>query len=422
MNPNCKIKQELKHRLHFTENKDLDKLQSNNTPVSKTILDKESTPENITPTISSTEINTNSKLYTNTHTPLSFYHYPIDFLDKDIDNIDYSDITRVNVCVFTVNTDGMQPFLLYLLNKHDDTMVWPHFTPKYNIDIETRSKLTDLDIEEQSEFKGYINQNDVVYMFYQIQDNFEHRMLCKKNEPFWWTSIYEILFSRTLLYFVISPYVYELFVEEPRLQYLLNKENLPYETPLIAYNGSNDNELEYSLRVGLFKGNPASASQGPFYYFANYMRAAKFGAYNVLGGYSEKEIGGEIITDNEYGRYIKGGIIRYIIFPGKQKVMFNRPWDKNNANNENIPPYKKKLYNTEGNWTTDYDSVVLGPVEIVPGKLIHNGTSFTLINFYQYKALTCHYLDKSSVPEQYLPELDEQFWKVNYEQPHFKIA
>jgi len=425
MNPNCKIKQELKQRLQFTENKDLDNLQSKSpkkTPVSKSILDEESASEHTLPPISSTEINTPSKLYATTHTPSSFYHYPIDFLNKNIDDINYSDITRVNICIFTVCTDGMSPFLLYLLNKHDDNMLWPHFTPTYNIDVESKSKLTDLNIEDQTEFKGYIHRDDTVYMFYQIQDNFKHRMLCNEKEPFWWASIYEILFSRTLLYFVVSPSVYNLFIEETRLQHLLDEKNLPHETPIVAYNGYNDNELEYSLRVGVFKGNPAIASHGPFYYFTNYMRAAKFGAYNVLEGYSEKEIGGEIITDNEYGRYTRGGIIRYIIFPGRQKIMFNRPWDKNNANNESIPPYKKKLYNTEGNWAKDYDSVILGPVEISPGKLIHNGSSFILSNFYQYKAITYHYLDKSSIPEQYLPKLDEEFWNVNPEQQYFKIA
>ena len=43
-----------------------------------------------------------------------------------------------------------------------------------------------------------------------------------------------------------------------------------------------------------------------------------------MGGYSEQEQGGELITDNKFGRYIKGGVIRFIVYPGKTKTVMNR--------------------------------------------------------------------------------------------------
>ena len=157
------------------------------------------------------------------------------------------------------------------------------------------------------------------------------------------------------------------------------------------------------------------ASQGPFYYFANYMRAAKFAAWNVTGGYKEQEIAGDLITDNKFGRYIKGGIIRYIVYPGKTKVILNRPWDKVNdqvSQDKEISKDKRKVYDTKGTWVKDYDSVLLGPIN-VDGSIIHNGTSLTVKSYYQYKAISYHYLDKKTVPQQYSPEIDKNYDEMN---------
>ena len=132
------------------------------------------------------------------------------------------------------------------------------------------------------------------------------------------------------MYFKIETTVYDLFIKERRLQYLLDKNNLYYQIPIVMYNGIPSHKLDFYLEAGLLKAS-ILASQGPYYYFANYLRAAKsFGSWNVMGGYKEQEIGGELITDNEFGRYIKGGVIRFVVYPGKSKVVMNRDWDPEN--------------------------------------------------------------------------------------------
>jgi len=141
-----------------------------------------------------------------------------------------------------------------------------------------------------------------------------------------------------------------------------------------------------------------------------------------MGGYKESESGGELITDNEFGRYIKGGIIRFIVYPGKTKVVMNRPWDKKNNQNENesLSEEKMKVYDTKGEWTKEYESVLLGPIK-VDNKVLHNGSSLTVKNFYQYKSLSYHYLDKKTVPPQYSPDVDMNYTDIDSSLKYLKI-
>ena len=69
---------------------------------------------------------------------------------------------------------------------------------------------------------------------------------------------------------------------------------------------------------------------------------------------------------------------------------------------------KKKVYDTKANWSKEYESVLVGEIE-VDGKVLHNGTSITVKDYYQYKSLSYHYLDKKTVPQQYSPEVDKDY-------------
>ena len=63
-------------------------------------------------------------------------------------------------------------------------------------------------------------------------DNFDYDQNIKSSTPFWFVTMFEILFSRKLMYFKIETTVYDLFIKERRLQYLLDKNNLYYQIPL----------------------------------------------------------------------------------------------------------------------------------------------------------------------------------------------
>ena len=142
-----------------------------------------------------------------------------------------------------------------------------------------------------------------------------------------------------------------------------------------------------------------------------------------MGGYKEQEIGGELITDNEFGRYIRGGVIRFVVYPGKSKVVMNRDWDPENEQRKSdftASKEKNKIYDTKGEWVKEYDSVIVGPIK-VDNKILHNGTSLTVKSYYQYKSLSYHYLDKKTIPDQYTPDIDKNYTDLDLTLKYLRI-
>ncbi len=426
MIPSSKIKNQLKEKMNFSSTKsEKSDLAGSNKSVVKKLAENILAPDRGTPGTTSimsflkTNTNEKNKSEFESMNPIKYYYYPIEFLNKDIDNIPSK--KKVNMCIFTVNTEISKPFLMFLLNNKKGVFKWPYFISKNNVKKECEDKLINLQILNDTEFSGYIEKNNEIYVLYKLIDNFDYDQNLKSTTPFWFVTMFEILFSRKIMYFQIESNVYNFFIKERRLQYLLDKNNLYYQIPLILYNGAPSHKLDFYLEAGLLKAS-VSASQGPYYYFANYLRAAKFAGWNVMGGYSEQEQGGELITDNKFGRYIKGGVIRFIVYPGKTKTVMNRAWDKKNDQNENVDlsEERMKVYDTKGEWVKDYDSVLLGPIK-VDNKIIHNGTSLTVKSFYQYKSLSYHYLDKKTVPDQYSPDIDVNYTNIDSTLKHLRI-
>ena len=426
MIPSSKIKNELLKRMNLSSVKsEKSDLAGNIKNSVKSLKDNVLAPDRVTPGSASimsflkTKSNERRKMEFESMNPIKYYYYPIEFLNKDIETV--SSKKKINMCIFTVNTEISKPFLMFLLSNDKQEFTWPNFVSKKNVKSECEDKLINLQILNDVEFSGYIEKNNELYVFYKLVDNFDYNQMIKSTTPFWFITMFEILYSRKVMYFKIKPNVYNLFIKERRLQYLLDKNNLYYQIPLIMYNGAPSHKLDFYLEAGLLKAS-VSASQGPYYYFANYMRAAKFAGWNVMGGYKEQESGGELITDNEFGRYIRGGVIRFIVYPGKTKAILNRPWDKKNNQNDNaeLSEDRKKVYDTKGEWVKNYDSVLLGPIR-VDNKTLHNGTSLTVKSYYQYKSLSYHYLDKKTVPDQYTPDIDENYTDLDSTLKYLRI-
>lgn len=426
MIPSSKIKDELKRKMKFSSVKpEKSDLAGVDKKKEQTLKNTVLAPDRVTPGSTSimsflkTKTNEKNKMEFESMNPIKYYYYPIEFLSKDIQNV--SSGIKVNMCIFTVNVEISKPFIMYLLNNKKDGFTWPYFISKKNVKSECEDKLINLQILNDVEFSGYMEKNNELYIFYKLVDNFDYSQNIKSTTPFWFVTMFEILYSRKVMYFNINSDVYNLFIKERRLQYLLDKNNLYYQIPLIMYNGAPSHKLDFYLQAGLLKAS-VSASQGPYYYFANYMRAAKFAGWNVMGGYKEQELGGELITDNEYGRYIRGGVIRFIVYPGKIKAVLNRPWDEKNKQNDKkqMSEEKMKVYDTKGSWVSDYDSVLLGPIN-VDNKILHNGTSLTVKSYYQYKSLSYHYLDKKTIPDQYTPDIDENYTDLDSSLKYLRI-
>jgi hypothetical protein len=182
----------------------------------------------------------------------------------------------------------------------------------------------------------------------------------------------------------------------------LDNKNIKIPIPMIYYNGTNSNFLSWMITMGIKKSDPLKASFGPYYYITTYERSLKFGAWNVSGGYKSFELNNELLTDNEYGRWKDGGIVRFLVFPKTNKIILNREYDKINKQiSKNIPDEKLKIYDTNGTWSRNFDSIFASELLLDNNKILHIGCTIGLKYTEQLYPLSYHWIDKKTVPNKY---------------------
>ena len=121
------------------------------------------------------------------------------------------------------------------------------------------------------------------------------------------------------------------------------------ETPMVVFNGSDKNTAKYISVFSIKKSNNESR-YGPFYYFTDLHNSMKYACY-------DRE------TQN---RYNKGGLVRFIIYPGKIKMFLKK--DKPDRSQmakyifEKYPieKYTSQFRDNDCIWTENYNSAYNG--------------------------------------------------------------
>jgi hypothetical protein len=123
----------------------------------------------------------------------------------------------------------------------------------------------------------------------------------------------------------------------------------------------------------------------------------------------------KLITDNENGRYLKGGIVRFALFAGKTKYIENMPNDpideseikKNRIQDTNLNTAYEiltlRISDHDGLWSNSYDSVYLCDIELDDGSILHDTHILALKEYNQQVPLSYHYIDKSKLHEKFNP-------------------
>ena len=124
------------------------------------------------------------------------------------------------------------------------------------------------------------------------------------------------------------------------------------------------------------------------------------------------------ITDNENGRYTRGGVVRFAVFLGKLNVILARDDDDitQNAvvkkqveafkqrNIEMVPKEAVKFTDNLGLWAKKYDSIYLGDIDLETDsyqKYLFIGASYVVKNYFQQYPISYHYLDKKGIGAMY---------------------
>ena len=305
-------------------------------------------------------------------------NYYLDNLNQQVE-VNKNDI--VHICIFTVQTNN-NPYLLYLLYKHlnNDVLTFPYFYYNDGDLLYNCNQKMESIIDINYEFKGYKKKDNNIYAFYRIENNVYTPELIKKNDDWWFSLIYEICYQKKINNYKIHNSVTDVFINNMFLTLLYDDNNIPHEVPIPLYVGSHKNNLDYLLSFGAYKSLSPESINGQFYYYSDYDSACRFGLWT--NDFKKNEP----YTDNEYGRYIEGGLVRYTVFVGNTKV--------------NLENSKKE--NNNDDWTIDYDSIFIGNVNI--DNMVHLGYNYTIKDNSRIDPLSFHYLDKSNIGLMYDPK------------------
>lgn len=181
-------------------------------------------------------------------------------------------------------------------------------------------------------FKGLISDhNERIYALVDISDVDIFRISITRNTPIWFSLPTEIMNVRSICNMPIDDSVSELFLNMPELGILrkLDIENVfpvgdAFPLPDAIYSGSYLRNTEFRSIFGMSKDAVYSSCGEYYYYFRLFEDAVKEGGWLREGGHKLIDlndtslihsVSGKKLVDNEYGRYIQGGINRYAFFP-----------------------------------------------------------------------------------------------------------
>jgi hypothetical protein len=318
------------------------------------------------------------KTHKMTNIKYPFADKPSEHLTHDLDNIyeNLGEDTRlgsgeilVEYLVYYINKKAYKPFLEFMLYKSDDddTFYFPNFsqdTSSYDI-LENADLLLDnllgadlctfkgrlIETDYMNDIKSaYINQR--VILLYELKEKNDTVPRMKKNDTLWWATVSELINYRKILFYNISDTVTDIFLAYTQAIKLYHNESL-IETPMVVFNGSDSNSAKYNAVFSIKKSDNESR-YGPFYYFTDLYNAMRYSCY-----------------DNEtHEKNKKGGLVRFIIYPGKMKMFL----EKNKPDRSEMAKYICSKHPIEKNtiqfrdndckWTEQYNSVYNGIYKI----------------------------------------------------------
>lgn len=315
-------------------------------------------------------------------------NYHLDSLKQTI-NTEKEDI--VFICIYTIQSNrSMNPYLLYLLFNDNEKLIFPYFKYESGELLDICSEKISSILDCPTNFKGFLKEGKNIYSFYQIKNDSYLPLLIEKKEDWWFALIYEICYLKKLNTFIIDKSVTNCFINNLFLTLLYDYNNISHEVPIPLYKGGHNNELTYLVSFGSPRSLSSRSLHGQHYNYYSYDSACRYGLWT--SDFKENKP----YTDNKYGRYIKGGIVRYAVFVGNTKVFLNT---NHEDISDNILDKYRKISDNKGLWASDYDSVFIGNLTL--DNYVHVGYRYTIKNNDQIDPLSYHYLDKSKIDSMY---------------------
>ena len=330
------------------------------------------------------------------------FSYPINtILRTDYRNISLKTNEKIFFCCYQISISERRkrkPFLQYMLWKYpkskkeySDLFIFPYCIPKNNNWKKCIKEFKTLLNKENSELKGFLLNKNGLFLFFKDELAKNKLTIKYRNKQKWWGTISEICNHRHILKFPIHKSVSNLFFQNPKLIYLLDQNKHKIEVPHVGFYGTPANKMPMEAVLGSRK--LRSATQGPFYYYADLNVAFRYATWTAH--YKTTNEHGMTVANNE-GRYLSdGAILRLVLFLGKTKVLLNHKSDKTCCEKNTI---FQNVLDTKGEWAENYDSVLVGRAPLSNGFPFKQLPSIALRKFKQHTALSIHLVNKKTVP------------------------
>jgi hypothetical protein len=301
----------------------------------------------------------------------------------DIEN--FSQINNIYLCIYKINNESLYPFLQYLLVKDNISglLTFPFIRSKSLdslIDISESYLdilLKDYNCKNSYTFNGFFQENNDIYLFFDISENEITINDHEYNHCF--SLMDEIINYKSIGNNKINSIVSDFFVNNNEFIFLQDEHSNKYEIPISVYNTVSEKSLNFTYMFGISKSDYTSI-MGPYYYFTDFNNAIK----NIPVNY------------NKYG------LIRFAVFLGKMKVPMNFIDDEidtseikkdlltqeDKYNSDEIQTMR--ISDHDGKWSSKYDSVYLGKIELDDGQILKSTPTWVVKNFNQQIPLTSY--------------------------------
>ena len=333
-------------------------------------------------------------------------------LDDCLANHTFSTIPNIHICSYYINTKGKSPFLQYFLykekreNNTGESFTFPTF--KYDPYTNVIAKvITIMEMLCMSYYKGSnyiykgfkIYKNDI-YIFFDCSQLDIESVRLDRNNDLWLVLIDEIINKGYVCNYKITDTVIDFFYNNNELIFLRDLNYEIYETPTVLYASCPERRLHFCSVFGISSFSDELNLFGNYYYFTDFKNIFKQTRMDKSGpgsgsGSEEKET----------------GIIRLAVFLGKLKMVNNV--SSNPVDESEITRYLLDKYNTPNNkifqdlklqmrisdrgglWTSEYDSLFMGRIELDDGRIMENYPIFVVKEYDQQIVLTSHIQDKT---------------------------
>jgi hypothetical protein len=252
-------------------------------------------------------------------------------------------VNMLNFICYSINTEGKYPFLEFMMEKVPfcNNFVKEQFIMPYILFSDIKKSLEELVIEKikislknigcdynnvnESMYKGITyDKEGKPYAIINISGIDLTRLNLLRNNLTWMVLPSEIINTKNVCNILVDEDVTRLFTEMPELCILRNKHNNEqYLIPEAVYTGDESKVVEFNSFFGVRKMKEYDSCGEYFYFYKSFEDATKDGGWLKDGGTSIIDLdnnfqthnkSGRLIVENEYGKYIKGGINRYALF------------------------------------------------------------------------------------------------------------